>query len=444
MILLVLLVVVYSFGSTCISEKELPKRDTSFASIHKMTNDPVKIAFFGDSGADLEAKQVLTMIKEWGVDAIVHLGDFDYDDKPVKFENVISQTVPDIPYLAVIGNHDLPKWNEYQQMLPKYLNGVQCNGEYGVKMSCNVKGVEIVLSGVGTFGTDHEVYLDHSLRDSTAQWKICGWHKNQRKFQLGTKVDEVGYAAYEICRQHGAIIMTGHEHSYARSKVMKNFENQIIASNDTNTLTIHPGHTFAIVSGLGGRSIREWSDNAQLNPWWAAMLAKNNNAQNGAVLCEFGQIEANCVFKDTDNNIRDEFKILNSQIDMKRQYKICKRQMDIVAHKNQIDYTRGVELDLEFDLVGIPITKLADVRLQLYFLNSEAKDTLTTITLSNDKHLIHYEEDIETGEVWNSRNIQNLISKELLQLKLTLNHKFVFGEDDCFSPSLMIVVDECH
>ena len=43
-------------------------------------------------------------------------------------------------------------------------------------------------------------------------WKICSRHKNQRAMQLGKKKDAVGWAAYEACREAGAIIATGQEY----------------------------------------------------------------------------------------------------------------------------------------------------------------------------------------------------------------------------------------
>ena len=48
---------------------------------------------------------------------------------------------------------------------------------------------------------------------------------------------EVGWGPYEECREGGAIVATGHEHSYSRTHLMDNFETQIIAST-SNTLQI--------------------------------------------------------------------------------------------------------------------------------------------------------------------------------------------------------------
>ncbi len=51
----------------------------------------------------------------------------------------------------------------------------------------------------------------------------------------GGKADEVGWGIYDMCRQKGAIIATGHEHSYCRTYLMNNFEQQLIASTNLSS-----------------------------------------------------------------------------------------------------------------------------------------------------------------------------------------------------------------
>ena len=442
----------FSFGLNCKSTDFLPKRNKAdlgiLSHIQKMDDKPVRIAFLGDSGADSDSKfpDVLRMIKRWGTDAIVHLGDFDYNDDPASFEKVILDEVSEIPYLAAIGNHDLKKWDDYQKRLATYMNkhSIICDGEYGVKMVCNVKGINIVLSGVGTFGTDHEAYLDQQLSKMDG-WKICGWHKNQHYFQTGHKTDEVGYAAYEICREHGAIIMTGHEHSYARTKVMKQFADQIIASNDKNSMIISPGNTFAIVTGLGGRSIRPWENNSEKWPWWASLLSESNNAEYGAVLCEFDDFQAKCVFKDINDNIRDTFNITRTVTSIKRKFPICKKMIDVVAHKSSGGshlFSRTNSLNLAFDLSNIPLDKVYSVNLQLY-LFKQPQDITTSISIESESFAIQYQEEVETGEVWNSRNIQNMLKSHELSLKIGFGSDYKIGNDDCFAPTLVLQIDDC-
>jgi len=193
--------------------------------------------------------------------------------------------------------------------------GVQqyCEGEVGVQHACYYQGLYMVLSGVGTWGLGHPDYIDAAFSAVPAAWKVCGWHKNQRLFQLNTKSDETGYAVYDTCRQHGAIVATGHEHSYSRTFAMASFSEQVIA-NYNETVTLRPGETFCFVSGLGGQSIREWDDELAANPWWAAKGAVQNDVSDGALFCTFkvnGQPDrAHCTFRDTRNVTFDDFDIV--------------------------------------------------------------------------------------------------------------------------------------
>jgi len=76
--------------------------------------------------------------------------------------------------------------------------------------------------------------------------------------QIGSKGDEMGWGVYENCRKHGAIITTGHEHSYERTKTMTSTQNQDVDAtcSDPKLECVSPGRTFVIVSGLSGVGIR--------------------------------------------------------------------------------------------------------------------------------------------------------------------------------------------
>jgi hypothetical protein len=77
--------------------------------------------------------------------------------------------------------------------------------------------------------------------------------------QVGGKSDEMGWGVYEACRQQGAIIQTGHEHSYSRTKTLTNITAQTVdpACSGANSLCVGAGRTFVNVVGLGGNSVRD-------------------------------------------------------------------------------------------------------------------------------------------------------------------------------------------
>lgn len=277
----------------------------------------VKIAFIGDQGARSGATSVLELIRNEGADMVLHQGDFDYKDDPDLWMRQIDNVLgPTFPYFASVGNHDLVAWKGYQLKLESRLNnikGANCTGDLGVNSACTYKGVFFVLSGVGTLGSNHVEYLKNNLNFSNANWKICSWHKNQRLMQVGGKQDEVGWEAYETCRLAGAIVATGHEHSYSRTHLMSSFESQTIASK-SNRLILSEGESFAFVSGLGGISIRPQVDNLGSNPWWASVYTSDEGANYGALFCSFNvksnDKEAACYFKNIDGNVVDSFTII--------------------------------------------------------------------------------------------------------------------------------------
>ena len=133
--------------------------------------------------------------------------------------------------------------------------------------------------------------------------------------QVGDKLDETGWWVYEECRKGGAIIATGHEHSYSRTHLMENFEEQIVAST-SNTLEIEKGRTFAFVSGIAGRTIRDQDDELASKPWWAFVYTSNQNANYGALFCAFNingvKDKAHCYFKNIDDEVIDEFDIISN------------------------------------------------------------------------------------------------------------------------------------
>jgi predicted phosphodiesterase len=281
-----------------------------------VVREDVKVAFIGDQGYGKDAEAVLKLILNEEADMVLHQGDFDYSDNPdlwmEQIDNILGSS---FPYFASVGNHDVTVWKEYQKKLVSRLdniNGATCTGDYGVNSACTYKDIFFVLSGIGTVGTDHVNFLSNALNNTDKVWKICSWHKNQRLMQVGGKNDEVGWGAYETCRQAGAIIATGHEHSYSRTHLMSSFEFQTVAST-SNNLILTEGNSFAFVSGIGGESIRATRNNLGNNPWWASVYSRDENATFGALFCSFSVNDdengAKCYFKDIDGLIVDSFTI---------------------------------------------------------------------------------------------------------------------------------------
>ena len=142
---------------------------------------------------------------------------------------------------------------------------------------------------------DTAAQINPFLQDEAHIWKICQWHQNQAAMQVGGKTDEMGWEVYEACRKMGAIIQTGHEHSYERTKTLVDITKQTVDMGcaGATELCVGPGRTFVSVVGLGGQSIR-----AQLRclpampPYgcsgeWAFIYTSNQGAALGAQFITF-------------------------------------------------------------------------------------------------------------------------------------------------------------
>jgi len=283
-----------------------------------------RVAFLGDQGiSQTSTRGVLEMIKEWGADPFVILGDFDYVNSPSRWQQLLDEVLgPDYPILAIGGNHDVPQWNGYRQVIQANMarSGLSqyCTGTLGVDMACNYKGIFFLLNQVGTQGNinNYVTSARNVLQANVGErWKFCGWHKNQHVYQTGDKNDETGYAILDTCRQYGAAVITGHEHSYARSVLMSDYaEQEIVQPIQDEELHLSLGESFVVCTGLGGKDIRAWRNGAQNNPWWASCAASNNGVDYGALLCEFEEDHADCRQVDISGTTWDRFTIYPLQV----------------------------------------------------------------------------------------------------------------------------------
>ena len=291
-----------------------------------------KVAFIGDQGLGSNAQAVLQLIQAEGADMVLHQGDLGYNESdpqtPTNWDNQIDAILgPNYPYFVSIGNHDVGQWSTYQQKLQERLDrivGATCTGDLGVKAACHYQGLFFILSGAGTMDSGHAAYIRDQLAQDDSVWSICSWHKNQNAMQVGSKSDEVGWGPYEECRKDGAIIATGHEHSYERTKTLSNTQTQTVDPfwQDPDILRVGDNSTFVFVSGLGGKSIRN-QDRClpTTSPFgcdgeWAHIYTSDQGANYGALFIEFNvdgdPTKASGYFKNIDGVIVDSFIILGN------------------------------------------------------------------------------------------------------------------------------------
>jgi hypothetical protein len=226
----------------------------AFAQYSETTPVNFTIAFFGDQGIGSNSLAVLNLIKAEGAQALLHLGDFDYNDDPAAWEVQINSVLgANFPYFACIGNHDEGAWrgvNGYQRYMQDRLNrlGITWEGDLGVQSALRYQGIFFILVGPGVTGSGHDAYIRDKLAADNSVWSIASWHVNMKLMQVGGKDDEAGWGVYEEARKGGAIIATAHEHSYSRTHLLSSIMNQTVAS-QSNTLSLTKGQTFVFVSG---------------------------------------------------------------------------------------------------------------------------------------------------------------------------------------------------
>lgn len=293
--------------------------------------DPnLRVAFIGDQSIGSGAQEVLALIQREGAALVVHAGDLSYGlTTPTGWEAQLDAMLgADFPYLVAAGNHDMDDWEGprgFSEILRERLQrtpALKCWGSVGLDQQCRFRGIDLVLSAVGTTGDGHEAYLERALARPGALFRMCVWHKNQHDLQAGTKLDEVGYLAYQICQRHGAAVITGHEHSYARTYTLTRLGDRALghgAIGSPAVVELGLGKTFVVVSGLGGHSARALSPDHAGDTWWASIYANDFQLENGGLSGTLSLIEFGALFIDfhVDGNpqrARGYFKTVRDEV----------------------------------------------------------------------------------------------------------------------------------
>jgi hypothetical protein len=294
------------------------------------TDPNLKVAFIADQGVNPNAVSVLNLIQTEGADLIIISGDLGYSEQnpniPYAWDQQITNILgPDYPIFASQGNHDVSLWENYSEVLQQRLSLIpeaNCIGDLGIQSTCNYRGLQMIMvAPYLNTSYNHTNYIKDQLAQDNSTWSVCSWHLNQKNMQIGNQPDYTGWGVYEECKKGGAIIATAHEHSYHRTHLLSNMETQTVADN-TSPYTISNGETIAFVSGLGGSSIRNQERCLPstypygCNGEWASIYTTNQNANFGALFCDFNvdlqPDKSNCYFKDINNNIIDSFTLFRN------------------------------------------------------------------------------------------------------------------------------------
>jgi hypothetical protein len=445
---------VQGFGMACSTNTAYRLNGTIISGPSNPVPANVKIAFLGDNN-----RATLNLIMNEGAEAAVHMGDFDYEDDPDLFAEQIESDLPDdFPYYISLGNHDVDAWSGYHQYFYNRYRSTgiasQCIGDIGINHICSYKGILLVGTAVGSCSysdSSHETYVDQVLSQYGSKWKVIHHHKNQKVYQLCTKSDETGYGILDTARQHGAIIATGHEHSYARTMSMTNYQNRQYVSNSFNP-ELKVGQSFLFCSGLGGESIRDNCDNLENAAFWGATAAgngctgycSNENLETnyGVLFCTFnknGQGYTECYFKDTQGRLFDFFNVTSTVPETPTlpadrtcympfvEFAVAHTEGDVVISSGRRTITDEVLVlskDSQIQVtinVDLPRGAAVHQAFLQFFSNSAADPAINpeiTISASHNGEAatttVAWEtesEDWERHTVWNTNSIHELVSE---------------------------------
>ncbi len=344
------------------------------------TPENFKAAFIGDTGNGENFRRVLELIRNENADLVLHQGDLGYDENNPESDQLWISVIEDIldpisssgifPYFYSIGNHEVQRWEEqngYRDILKDRFEAfnidyIGTDEELGSKTAFYYNNLFVIFAAPGIredfTGSNHWLFLDRELDNSNSLWKICSWHKNQRAMQVEDGSDETGWEVYEACRENGALIVTGHSHTYSRTHVLNDMSEQIIVDSE-NPYKINYEKTMAIVNGLGGRSIRSQERFDDLGHF-AKIYTRTQDANYGVLFIEFNvennPRKARGYFKNIDNEIIDEFELINEA-----EY-ICEEERQGEIPEDFV-YTEGTQLMLNnnpYKFIGVNVYGLAN------------------------------------------------------------------------------------
>ncbi|KAL6635956.1 hypothetical protein LY90DRAFT_667955 [Neocallimastix californiae] len=274
-----------------------------------------KLAIIGDSGAEKESKEVMKLTS---YDALLHLGDYDYECSPHKYFDTILDSKRSYKFMGIIGNHEGNSQchntlDEYANLLYKEMtssknSGVQCEfSSSKVMWVCIYKNMRIIGLSPDITGTDSKSeqleFLKKHLDGAKEDWKVCAWHYYDKYYHTGkypedsnrNAVSGDGESFYDYCKDHGAIILSAHDHVYARTYVMSKFKSPVIddydKDSDGSIVQIRQGATLNILNGVGGYEMYIEQGKEKDYSHWQKKYAKGRNGENakryGGLFCQF-------------------------------------------------------------------------------------------------------------------------------------------------------------
>lgn len=199
--------------------------------------EPVKgktrFAVIGDWGTGDDdqmglAKQMIQAHRQEAFDFVIAAGDNIYPNGAgrhfvKKFEQPFADLINDkVNFYAVLGNHDVEDGRQDQMQYPLF--NMNRSNYYTIRRGNGL--VDFFMLDTTDFDATQMTWLENSLRDSNAKWKVATFHhpiyssgkKHGSNEKLRKQLEPV------LVRYGVHVVFSGHDHFYERTKPQQGIE----------------------------------------------------------------------------------------------------------------------------------------------------------------------------------------------------------------------------
>jgi 3',5'-cyclic AMP phosphodiesterase CpdA len=216
----------------------------------------------GDYGFSGDAQAVMSAMGSSGLDFVVALGDFTYQETSTdNWCNFFESQVGDGHVIVISGNHDTGDIATFAQFCNFGIDAAM-NGDYGTNFYFDFPRssplARFILTTQGTMGGDASGFVSGAIdgaRSASIPWVIVGMHKDC--ITDGSKSCEIGQGFLDmLLSKRVDLVLQGHDHNYQRSHQLtcatdNTFRQECVA--DTSDTHTHGAGTVLNIVGTGGR-----------------------------------------------------------------------------------------------------------------------------------------------------------------------------------------------
>lgn len=281
------------------------------------------IALLSNTSLQGQNQDIAEVISNNKTDILIHLGDTSTELNPNLWSEEIAKMNPTLSIFFAPGDYDVAHANwqsecqnqlgcvadvfkesiedsTFQLELPENssLETFLSNSD-GIETYALVnENLHVAFIGLGDFdqskesisSTYYAPFVKQTFADSQASLKICALHETRYELQVGDQANAHNWDIFEACQEAGALIVTGADGSYSRTKPLTSLVRQLpLIDAATQSALVSSQEATVINSGLGGAiqtkqvRCRAAELNTGCNQEWASVYTTNQYSQPGAL-----------------------------------------------------------------------------------------------------------------------------------------------------------------